>query len=232
MKKRKGKAHVGAMKASKHSPRVMLPGTKGAKAASTASTSRATAVPVTAASPSGPAVSKVHAQGQGHKRSRSSSSRVHRYDKTGGAPVLLDATTDRATTAMIYRVLCSHSQLNASASGVNSPPRPPEQLLPPLTSSNKVDLQLYALLAIIVKEYINSWYSKITPDHTFTDEIVKLFAHCTRAVEQRLRKVDIDTLLLNDLPALIESHVRGEFHQPYINSVMHGGMNGRRGGNN
>ncbi|KAI5304329.1 hypothetical protein KEM56_006621 [Ascosphaera pollenicola] len=193
------------MKSSKHPSRVILSGAKGAKAAPTASISKATAAPASSATSSGTGVSKVHAQG--HNRSRSSSSRVHRYDKSGSGSVLLDATTDRATVAMIYRVLCSHSQVNAFISGVNCPPKPLEQLLPPLTSSNKVDLQLYALLAIIVKEYINSWYTKITPDHTLIDEIVKLFAHCTRAIEQRLRRVDIDALLLDALPARVESHI-------------------------
>ncbi|KAI5291862.1 hypothetical protein KEM54_004707 [Ascosphaera aggregata] len=196
------------MKSPKHPSRVILSGAKGTKAAPTASTSKTIAVPVSSLSPSALGSTKVNVQG--HSRSRSSSSRMHRYDKSGGGPVLLDATTDRATTALIYRVLCSHMQLNAS-NGASISPKPLDQLLPPLTSSNKIDLQLYALLAIIVKEYINPWYSRITPDHTLTDEIVKLFAHCTRAVEQRLRRVDIDALLLNDLPALVESHIHG-FH--------------------
>jgi hypothetical protein len=87
--------------------------------------------------------------------------------------------------------------------------RPIDELLPPLTSSNEVDLQLYAILAIIVKEYVYSWYGKITADQGFVEEVVRIFAHCTRALEQRVRKVDIEGLLLDEIPQLIQEHING-----------------------
>ena len=81
--------------------------------------------------------------------------------------------------------------------------------MPPLTSRNDVDLQLYALISIILREYVQNWYNKITPDETFVDEIVQIIAHCTRALEQRLRKVDLESLVLDELPELFDTHVRG-----------------------
>ena len=82
-------------------------------------------------------------------------------------------------------------------------------MLPPLTSRNDVDLQLYALIAIILREYVQNWYTKITPDDTFVAEIVQLIAHVTRAFEQRLRNVDLESLLLDELPDLLDRHVTG-----------------------
>ena len=86
-----------------------------------------------------------------------------------------------------------------------------DELLPPLTSSNDVDLQLYAIIAILVKELVYSWYGKITSDQCFVEEVVRIIAHCTRAIEGRLRAVDLEELVLDEIPELIESHVRGEY---------------------
>jgi hypothetical protein len=81
--------------------------------------------------------------------------------------------------------------------------------LPPLSSRNDVDLQLYALIAIILREYVQNWYTKITADETFVAEIVQIIAHITRALEQRLRKVDLESLLFDELPELLDNHVTG-----------------------
>jgi len=56
---------------------------------------------------------------------------------------------------------------------------------------------------------VHTWYTKITPDHTFVEEVVQIIAHCTRAIEQRLRKVDLEALIFDELPELLEVHVQG-----------------------
>lgn len=119
-------------------------------------------------------------------------------------PPSVDPVSDRATLFLIRRTLCP--QLGEK--GRNTP-APIDQLLPPLTSSNEVDLQLYAFISIIIREFVQTWYSKITPDQVFVEEVVKIIAHCTRALEQRLREVDLESLLLDELPELLECHVRG-----------------------
>ena len=116
-----------------------------------------------------------------------------------------DALSDKATTAFIRRTLCSHQALSEGGGAT----KPIDELLPPLTSSNEVDLQLYALLAVIIKDFVSTWYAKITPDHVFVDEVIQIVAHCTRALEQRLRKVDLETLLLDEIPLLVDAHVTG-----------------------
>ncbi|KAJ6187604.1 hypothetical protein N7519_002512 [Penicillium mononematosum] len=107
-----------------------------------------------------------------------------------------DSISDKATIALIRRVLHGASS-----------PQPPEELLPPLTSSNDVDRQLYALLAIIIKEFVYSWYSRITPDQALVNEVLQVIAHCTRALEQRLRQIDVAQLVLDEIPGLVEAHV-------------------------
>ncbi|RYP64055.1 hypothetical protein DL770_009264 [Monosporascus sp. CRB-9-2] len=121
-------------------------------------------------------------------------------------PGSADFLSDKATAALIRRTLCAR-QLG-SADRDRATPAPIEDLLPPLTSRNDVDLQLYALISIIIREFVQAWYAKITPDETFVAEIIQIIAHCTRALEQRLRKVDLESLLFDELPELLDAHIR------------------------
>lgn len=66
---------------------------------------------------------------------------------------------------------------------------PLDQVLPALTSSANVDLELYALIAVIFRDFVHKWYGQITSDTAFVDEVVTVVAHVTRALEERLRKV-------------------------------------------
>ncbi|KAI9796928.1 MAG: hypothetical protein M1833_005874 [Piccolia ochrophora] len=116
------------------------------------------------------------------------------------------ADSDKATAAFVRRTLCAHYD-DAAGKKDPSSAKPFDELLPPLTSSNEVDLQLYAFVAIIIREFVAPWYSKITSDHDFVDEVVQIIAHCTRALEQRLRSVDLEELLLDEIPLLLETHI-------------------------
>ena len=130
------------------------------------------------------------------------------------SPARLSGTTDasdKATAALIRRVLCPTSYSGDS--------RPLDELLPPLTSSNEVDVQLYAIIAIVVKDLVYSWYGKITPDQTFVEEVLKIVAHCTTQLESRLRRLDHESLVLDEIPGLIERHVNG-MSKPYRDSMI------------
>jgi len=118
-----------------------------------------------------------------------------------------DTTSEKATAAFVRRTLCSHNVLLGNGEKGRTTPRPIEEVLPPLTSSNEVDLQLYGIISVIIKEFVQTWYSKITPDHVFVNEVLQIIAHCTRAVEQRLRKVDLEAMLLDEIPELLEAHL-------------------------
>ncbi|KAF1938571.1 hypothetical protein EJ02DRAFT_457758 [Clathrospora elynae] len=118
-----------------------------------------------------------------------------------------DTISDKATAAFIRRTLCSHNVLLGNGEKGRSTPRPIEEVLPPLTSSNGVDLQLYGIISVIIKEFVQTWYSKITPDQVFVSEVIQIIAHCTRALEQRLRKVDLEALLIDEIPELLQAHL-------------------------
>lgn len=111
--------------------------------------------------------------------------------------------SDRATAAFVRRVLSPQSHTSET--------KPIDELLPPLTSSNTVDLQLYAIIAIVVKDAVQNWYGAITPDETFVEEVIKIIAHCTRALESRLRTIDLEVLILDEIPDLIEKHIYGKY---------------------
>ncbi|CAG8044102.1 unnamed protein product [Penicillium olsonii] len=152
------------------------------KAGPTTSSSRSTARPSSTQPPSRPP-------------SRLRSKRVSNKDD-------VDAAGEKATVALIRRVLCPQNGSYGASS-----PQSPEELLPPLTSSNDIDRQLYALLAIIIKEFVYSWYSKITSDQALVNEVLQVIAHCTRALEERLRQIDVAQLALDEIPMLVEAHV-------------------------
>lgn len=54
------------------------------------------------------------------------------------------------------------------------------------------------------------------------EEVVKIIAHITRAVEQRLRKVDLESLLMDELPELLEIHLQG---MPSFSQIGSQGIN-------
>lgn len=128
--------------------------------------------------------------------------------------ILIDReASDQATLTLIRRTLAPDRP--TSTDGPNVSPTLGNDL-PPLTSSNDVDIQLYALLAVIVKELVNIWYSRITTDHDFVEEIVQIVAHCSRAVEQRLRQIDLPELSLHEIPCLLRQHVEGANYVDFI----------------
>ena len=114
---------------------------------------------------------------------------------------------DKATASYIRRTLCAHHALSSSI----GPPKSIHELLPPLTSSNTVDLQLYAIIAVLLKEFVISWYGKITPDHLFVEEIVQTIAHVTRGLEERMRSVDWTGVVYDEIPMLMDRHIEGEW---------------------
>ncbi|KIV88110.1 hypothetical protein PV10_09036 [Exophiala mesophila] len=116
------------------------------------------------------------------------------------------ATSERATSNLIRKTLVSEGQ-HATSDLRSTSPTLIDAILPPLTSSNDIDVQLYAIVAIIIKDFVNSWYTRITPDRVFVDEVVQIIAHCSRAVEQRIRGIDMSELILDELPSVVERHV-------------------------
>ncbi|KAI9844192.1 MAG: hypothetical protein M1838_002295 [Thelocarpon superellum] len=133
-----------------------------------------------------------------------------------------ETRSDRAATLLIRRTLCAHrDQRPVGREGDDASPRPVLDLLPPLTSSTEVDLQLYALVAILVRDYILPWYSRVTSDREFIDEIVQVIAHCCRALERRSREVDLEALLVDEIPSLLNAHLDAyRASYPTVNAAL------------
>lgn len=125
--------------------------------------------------------------------------------------------TDEATVSYIKRTLCKkHSATGVPVDSSDEVDHKSlEELLPPLTSSNEIDVQLYALIAVVLNLFVQSWYNRITPDQDFVANVVQIIAHCTRGLEQRLRNIDLECLVLEELPIVITQHIDGQFAVPY-----------------
>ncbi|EXJ73074.1 uncharacterized protein A1O5_04223 [Cladophialophora psammophila CBS 110553] len=136
-----------------------------------------------------------------------------------------DPTSERATLSLIRRTLVADG---SHGSDRRVSPAPIEGDLPPLTSSNEVDVQLYAVVAIVIKDFVNSWYSKITPDRAFVDEVIQIIAHCSRALEQRIRQIDITELILDELPVVVERHIAAYRTATTAQATLQYGENPRR----
>ena len=131
--------------------------------------------------------------------------------------------SDQKTTLFIKKVLSVRDD------GKNNDEAHLQEVLPPLTSSNTIDLQLYAFIAIIIQENVNSWYNHLTSDKDFVSQIVQIVAHCTRALEQRTRRVDVNSMVFNDIAGLVDAHIQSEsalehpstygLHPPVLNSL-------------
>lgn len=142
------------------------------------------------------------------------------HSKAGASPRLdfsqQGATTrtqnEEATVPYIKRVLRAKPQQHATTDNTtdDAESQSLDALLPPLTSSNAVDVQLYAFIAVIISNFVQTWYNRITPDQHFVAEVVQIIAHCTRGLEQRLRHVDLENLVLDELPALLDEHVHSK----------------------
>ena len=119
---------------------------------------------------------------------------------SGAVSTSLEHSFDPTALLLIRRTLCAHRV---------SPTLPIAELLPRLTSSEAIDLELYAIISVVVRDFIATWYTKITLDGEFLDEIIELVAHISHALESRLATLDLERLLLDELPAVINGHIIG-----------------------
>ena len=89
------------------------------------------------------------------------------------------------------------------------PTLPPSSPLPPLISSQDISNELYHLIALSLRAFVNPWWTKITRyDKEFLPEINRLLTIVIRALEARLVNSDLSPLILHDIPLLITQHYR------------------------
>ncbi|KGK37283.1 hypothetical protein JL09_g3563 [Pichia kudriavzevii] len=87
--------------------------------------------------------------------------------------------------------------------------------LPQLTFSNELDVKLYALFSLLVKNFVQTWYVGLGFDkeEEFIGELVFLFSHVCRKIQERIssRRDEIVTSLFVDLPYVLEKHFRSVY---------------------
>lgn len=150
-------------------------------------------------------------------KSRSSTGRTESHTESGRIKRPASSRNDEATIAYIKRVLCPSKSRDTKATADNATgdgtyDKPLSELLPPLTSSDELDVQLYAFVAVILENFVHSWYSRISPDQNFTSEVVQIISHCTKGLEARLCQVELIEVILDEIPALLIEHVVGELN--------------------
>lgn len=68
------------------------------------------------------------------------------------------------------------------------------------------------ILSLIIKNFILNWYSKISTDDSFVNELKKLFRHITACLIIRIQKVNIEEFIINKLLNILLNHLN-DFHE-------------------
>jgi hypothetical protein len=116
-------------------------------------------------------------------------------------------------------VVSSSSKLTAPGHATGSsltrrllfPHLPPFSPVPPLLQTSStypaLDAELYDLVALALRAYINPWWIKITRfDKQLLLELTRIISSVLRAIETRALAVDLSPLIYNDLPTLLVQH--------------------------
>lgn len=94
--------------------------------------------------------------------------------------------------------------------------------LPLLTSSDQVNIEIYAFFGLICRQFIQAWYYKIVDDPAFIYDISAVLAHVTRQIEERVVQIDMFELALDELPTIIEAYIKDVrmVHARYKSSLL------------
>lgn len=115
-------------------------------------------------------------------------------------------------------IASSSSKLTAlSHSAVALPRRllfphlPPSSPLPPLLQTSStypaLDAELYDLIALALRAYVNPWWTRVTRyDKQLLVELTRILSSILRALEARVLVADLSPLIYHDLPFLITQH--------------------------
>jgi hypothetical protein len=87
----------------------------------------------------------------------------------------------------------------------------PSEPIPPLLQTSSaypaLDAELYDLIALALRAYINPWWTKVTRyDKQLLVELTRILTSVIRAFEARALAADLSTLIYHDLPTLLAQH--------------------------
>ncbi|KAM3719645.1 Sorting nexin-13 [Dirofilaria immitis] len=94
----------------------------------------------------------------------------------------------------------------------------------PMTNSATIDSVLEQMLSYVVRDFINSWYSGLTPDHHFKESLKRSARRTIATFSQCVQKVDFVPLLTQHIVDDIASHFR-LFRRAKERAQLHYGKN-------
>lgn len=80
--------------------------------------------------------------------------------------------------------------------------------LPRLTDSGKLNLEIYAFFALACRQFVSSWHTAIiSDDDEFLSDLCSIVARLVHVLEERIQKLKLSDVLLDDIPYLLETHI-------------------------
>ena len=67
---------------------------------------------------------------------------------------------------------------------------------------------MYGVIAYAIRDFVAQWYGRFTHDHSLVEEVILVLSHVFRGCEERIRILDLDALILDDIPVLLWNHIR------------------------
>ena len=105
----------------------------------------------------------------------------------------------------------------------NDVPLPPLLMSP--SANPELNDELYDLIAIALRAYVNPWWTKLTRyDKEFLPQVTHVLTAVLRVLEARLVSTDLSPLVFRDLPALLNQHyvdyrnAQAKLHTSYASS--------------
>ncbi|KAJ2826440.1 hypothetical protein IWW50_002358, partial [Coemansia erecta] len=77
-----------------------------------------------------------------------------------------------------------------------------------IKSSAIVNASVQRLVTLIIRDFVEEWYEKVTDDKEFTAQVAGQLSQVTNEIEKRCRKVDWVQFVLFELPEIVHLHVR------------------------
>ncbi|KAJ2855713.1 hypothetical protein GGI22_004038 [Coemansia erecta] len=111
--------------------------------------------------------------------------------RTTGGPLFRNLYRSQPSQAAAYRAA---SRLNAKR--------------PFVAASVHVNASVSRLVSLILRDFVEEWYAKVTDDKEFLGEVSAQVLQLTNELERRCRRVDWVRFVLFELPEIIHLHVR------------------------
>lgn len=79
---------------------------------------------------------------------------------------------------------------------------------PDQNPSTKLDNEIALLLGLVLRQFVETWYRKISDSNELITQISLAFGQMVDNLKLRASQADLDQLLLDDLPLLIANHIK------------------------